>query len=108
MDRYVPRENIKHFRDRLLREVNPETRMLLQKFLVEGEDKLGADLEALAEVQQRIADSHYRIERQRALIAIMKRDGHKGLDHAKVLLEALFLHKHYHQQILIKISHNQL
>jgi hypothetical protein len=46
--------------------------VLLQKLLVE-EVKLGVDLEALAEVQQHIADSHHRIERQRALIAIMAR-----------------------------------
>jgi hypothetical protein len=42
MDQFVARVNIGHFRDRLLRETNPETRAFLQKLLVEEEDKLGA------------------------------------------------------------------
>jgi hypothetical protein len=112
MNRYKVRENIKLFRERLSREVNPETRALLQKLLLEEEDKLGADLEALADVQQHIADGSRRIEKQRALVGIMERDGHKGLDHAKALLngllEAQFLHKYYHKRILLKISNNQL
>jgi hypothetical protein len=112
MDRYIARENIRQLRDRLSREENPEMRALLQKLLLEEEDKLGADLEALENVQQHIADSSQRIERQRALIATMERDGHKGLDHAKVLLNGLlesqFLLQYHYQRILIKISHSQL
>jgi hypothetical protein len=61
----------------------------LQKLLVEEEDKLGADLESLADVQQHIEDSHHRIERQRALVAIMERYGNKGLDRAKALLDGM-------------------
>jgi hypothetical protein len=42
----------------------------------------------------------------------MERDGHKGLDHAKVLLNGLlesqFLLQYHYQRILIKISHSQL
>jgi hypothetical protein len=112
MDRYIARENIRQFRDRLSREENPEARALFQKLLLEEEDKLGADLEALENVQQHIADSSQRIERQRALIATMERDGHKGLDHAKVLLNSLlesqFLFQYHYQRILIKINQNQL
>jgi hypothetical protein len=40
----------------------------------------------------------------------MERDGQKGFDQAKVLLdgllETLFLHKYYYQRLLIKIGHN--
>jgi hypothetical protein len=112
MDRYKARENIRLFRDRLSQEVNPETRALLHKLLLEEEDKLGADLETLADVQQHIADGSRRIERQRALVATMERDGHKGLDHAKALLDGLLqsqlLHKYYHKRIQLKISQNQL
>jgi hypothetical protein len=108
MDRYITQENIRHFRDRLSREVNPGTRTLLQKLLVEEENKLGADLEALADVQQYLEDGHHRIERQRALVAIMEREGHKGLDQAKVLLDSLlqtqFLHRYHYQRLLIKIN----
>jgi hypothetical protein len=111
MDQFVTRANIGHFRDRLSREVNPETRAFLQKLLVKEEDKLAADLESLADVQRHIEDGHHRIERQRALVAIMERYGNKGLDHAKCLLDGLletqFLHKYYHQRLLIKISQNQ-
>jgi hypothetical protein len=112
MDQFVARANIGHFRDRLSREVNPETRAFLQKLLVEEEDKLGADLESLADVERHIEDSHHRIERQRALVAIMERYGNKGLDRAKALLDGLLesqlLHQEYHHRILIKISQYQL
>jgi hypothetical protein len=111
MDRYIAQENIRHFRDRLSWEVNPKTRTLLQQLLVEEEDKLGADLELLADIQQYLEDGHQRIEKQRALVAIMERDGHKGLDQAKVLLDGLletqFLHRYHYQRLLIKINHNQ-
>jgi hypothetical protein len=112
MDQFVARVNIGHFRDRLSREVNPETRAFLQKLLVEEEDKLGADLESLADVRRHIEHSHHRIERQRALVAIMERYGNKRLDRAKALLDGLLesqlLHQEYQRRILIKISQYQL
>jgi hypothetical protein len=111
MDQFVTRANIGHFRDRLSREVNPET-TFLQRLLVEEEDKLGADLESLADAQRHIEDGHHRIERQRALVATIERYGLKGLDHAKCLLDGLaetqVLYQHYYDRLLIKISENQL
>jgi hypothetical protein len=111
-DQFVTRANIGHFRDRLSREVNKETRAFLQKLLVEQEDKLGADLESLADAQRHIEDGHHRIERQRALVATIERYDLKGLDHAKCLLDGLaetqVLYQHYYDRLLIKISENQL
>lgn len=112
MDRYITRENIKHFRDRLSSEIDPKARALLQKLLIAEEDKLGGDLELLADVHQYIWDGYQRIERQCILVALMERDGHKGLDNGKALLDGLLetqlLYKDYHRRILIEISQNQL
>ena len=111
MDQLVVRENVRRFRDCLSWEVKPDKRALLQKLLVEEEDKLGVDLESLGDVQQHILDCYHRIERQRALVTIMERYGYKGLHNAQVLLDGLLqtqvLHKYYYQQLLIKITHNR-
>jgi hypothetical protein len=42
MDRFVARENIKHLRAQLESEDNPKTRSVLNKLLVEEEDKLAS------------------------------------------------------------------
>src|SRR6516164_6511816 len=108
MDRFIARENIKHFRDRLSVEIDPDMRSRLHKLLVAEEDKLGADFELLADVERHIADGNRRIKRQRAIITDMERDGHNGLVQARVLLEGLvesqWLIKNYRRQILIEIS----
>jgi len=112
MDRFIARENIKHFRDRLWPEVDQEARSLLRKLLVEEEDKLGADLELLADIKRHIADGNQRIERQRALVTVLERDGQKGLAHAKTLLDGMLesqvlLHD-YHRRIVIQVSQSRL
>jgi hypothetical protein len=112
MDRFIARENIKHFRDRLWSETDTDTRARLQTLLVAEEDKLAADLELLADIDRHIADGDRRMERQQALVTAMERDGHNGLSQARVLLngmtEGLLLHKRYRQQILIRINENPL
>jgi hypothetical protein len=50
MDRFIARENIRHFRDRLISETDPTVRSSLQRLLVEEEDKLAKDLELLADL----------------------------------------------------------
>jgi len=106
MDRFIARENIKHFQDRLRVEIDPHTRSRLHKLLVAEEDKLGADFELLADVERYIADGNRRI------ITDMERDGHNGLVQARVLLEGLvesqWLIKNYRRRILIEISRNGL
>jgi hypothetical protein len=84
----------------------------LHKFLVEEEDKLGADFELLGDVERHIADSNRRIERQRKIVADAERDGHNGLVQARGLLgglmESQLLHEDYRQRILLEIKRNAL
>jgi hypothetical protein len=47
MDRFIARENIRHFRDRLWSESDPDTRLRLHRLLLAEEDKLAADLDSL-------------------------------------------------------------
>ena len=112
MDRFIARENIKHFRDRLSVEIDPDMRSRLHKLLVAEEDKLGADFELLADVERHIADGNRRIKRQRAIVTDMQRDGHDGLVQARVLLESLMdsqlLSKNYRRRILMEITQNGL
>jgi hypothetical protein len=112
MNRFVARENIKHFRERLCAETDPRLRTRLQKLLVAEEDKLGADLELLRDIERDISDGKRRIERQGAIVANMERDEHNGLAEARYLLESFVeiqsLYETYRQQILIAIEKNGL
>jgi hypothetical protein len=112
VDRYVARENIKHFRDRLWSEVDPKVRARLQELLVAEEDKLGTNLELLANLDRHISDGGRRIERQQAIVDAMERDGHNGLAHARVLLACLTesqqLHEKYRRHVQITIDQNEL
>ena len=62
MDRFIARENIRHFRDMLLSDVDPEVRSRVRQLLVEEEDKLGKNLELLADIERHIAEGARRIE----------------------------------------------
>jgi hypothetical protein len=110
MDRFIARENIKHFRERLESQSDPDARSQLKKLLVGEEDKLAKDLELLASVDRHIADCSHRIDKQRILIATMERVNHSSLQEAKVLLESLIesqvLHTEYRQRTLIEITRN--
>jgi hypothetical protein len=112
MDRFIARENIKHFQDRLRVEIDPDTRSRLNKLLVAEEDKLGADFELLANVERHIADGNRRIKRQRAIVTDMQHNGRNDLVQARVLLEGLldsqWLLKNYRRRILIEIKRNGL
>jgi hypothetical protein len=112
VDRFIARENIKHFRDRLWSENDRDTWSRIQKLLVAEEDKLGADLELLADIERHIADGSQRIERQQALVAIMQRDGHDGLPVAQALLDGMIegqiLHVAYRERTLTAIKQNRL
>lgn len=112
MDRFIARENIRHLRGRLASESDTGVRARLARLLVEEEDKLAADLELLADVDRHIGDGRLRIDRQRALVATLERDGHAGLGHARILLYAMLdseaLHTTYRERILIKIERGRL
>jgi len=67
MDQFVARENIRHCRDQLMSEIDPAKRAILQKILVEEEDKLGALFELIAEVKRQIARAKTLIEERQTV-----------------------------------------
>jgi hypothetical protein len=89
MDKFVTRENIRHCRDQLNLETDPKTRAALRRILVEEEDKLGANLQLLADVDHEIKKGEVLISKQTVLVTTLERDGHDGIAQAKVLLDAL-------------------
>ena len=111
MRRFIARANIKHLRARLESEVEPKARAFVTKLLVEEEDKLGADLKLLEELDQHVRSGHERIARQAGLVDTMERDGHDGLSQARALLDGLVesqcLHEGYRQRVLIRIEENE-
>lgn len=88
MDKFVARENIKHFHDRLKTETDPAIRARLHRLLVEEEDKLGHNSEALHQIERHIDDAKRRVNRQQSMVASIERDGGDTV-HALTLLEAL-------------------
>jgi len=112
MDRFIARANIRHFRERLLSELDQHARARLQGLLVEEEDKLATDFELIADIDQHIEDGNHRIDRQRALVDRLERDGHDGLAHARLLLgcliESQLLHQNYRRRVLIRIQQTEL
>ncbi len=112
MDRFIAKENIKHFRDLLWSEVDQNVRARLRELLIAEEDKLAANLELLANIDEHISDGNRRIDRQRALVNAMERDGHNGLARAKVLLACLMesqrLHQEYRRLVQISIDQSKL
>ena len=112
MDKFVARENIKRLRVELASELDPNKRSALAKLLVEEEDRLGADLELLADLDGQIRKGRELIARQTALVAAMERGGNSGIRQARALLAALAeaqeLHERYRQKVLIAIEESEL
>jgi hypothetical protein len=108
MDRFIARENIKHLRNRLWSEDDAVVRGSLQKLLVEEEDKFGASIDLLSDIDRHIDDGNHRIARQRDLVATMQRDGHAGLALATSVLETMIdtqgLHERYRVHILAAVE----
>jgi hypothetical protein len=88
VDRFIARENLKHFRDRLRCEVDPATRTTLHRLLVAEEDKLSADLGLVDDLEREISKCDAMIERQQALVAGIEVNGGDGAV-ARTLLEAI-------------------
>ena len=108
MDRFRTLDSVRNFRHRLSSELDSARRAQLQKQLVEEEDKLGAHLALLDDVEREIKKAIVLIARQRALIVAMERDGRDGTQQARTLLNCLIdsqnLHQWYHQKTLIAIE----
>jgi hypothetical protein len=112
MDRFIARANVRHFGDRLRTESDGELRCRLQKLLIEEEDKLGRDLQLLADVERTIASFDVLIHAQAAVVATF--DGREGDDFAKArtfldgLVETHTLYKDYHRRLAgaARINHS--
>jgi hypothetical protein len=106
MDKFVARENIRHFHDRLETETDPTARALLHRLLIQEEDKLGHNCEALREVENHIARVKEHVNRQQALITSTEQNGY-DISQARMLLNAysdiLLAFKNQRQKILINL-----
>ena len=101
MDRFVVRENISHFRDRLMSEADPTNRWTLQKLLVREEDKLAKDLRLLADLAREIEKCEQWIEMQRLRIENLDRNGHDGTAAIALLngvTETQIIHQEYRRR----------
>lgn len=111
MDKFVAQENIRHFRDRLETETDPRARSLLHRLLVQEEDKLGHDTEALREIEHHIARAKDHVTRQQALAASLERDG-RDTSHVLLLLnaynETLLAYENQREKILIKLQRSRI
>ncbi len=111
MDKFVARENIRHFCDRLEAETDAASRSLLRRLLVQEEDKLGHNSEALGEIENHIARAKGHVNRQQALLASSQRDAHDTTE-ALVLLNAyseiLLAYENQREKILIKVQQSRL
>jgi len=75
VDKFIARENIRHFCDRLETETEPAARSLLHRLLLAEEDKLGHNSEALRLIETHIARGKEHVNRQQVLVASEERDG---------------------------------
>ena len=111
MDRFIARENIKHFRDMLLSDIDPSTRARVQRLLVEEEDKLGKNLELLADIENHIAQAERLIETQRSVVEALQRDGHNGIERAVALLDGMVesqqVSTDYHHRVANEVQPNR-
>ena len=89
MDRFVAIQRIRRFRDLLNGELDFVQRARLRKMLVEEEDKLGASLALLDDVESEISRGDLLIARQSARVATMERGEQIGVEQARTLLDSL-------------------
>ncbi len=111
MDKFVARENVRHFRDRLETETDASQRSLLQRLLIEEEDKLGHNLDLLHVIETNIRDGRTRVYRQQSIIASMEQDGN-DTSQARALLgvmsETLLIFEYRREAILKTLDQSSL
>ena len=103
MDRFIARANMRHFGDRLRSETDAELRARLQKLLIEEEDRLGQDLELIADVERMIASFDALIDTQASLVATFngRDDGVAGArKFLDGLIESRTMYKDYHRRLV--------
>src|SRR5262249_42715401 len=89
MNQVIARVNIRFYRDILLSDIEPEERSRYQKLLVAEEDKLGRDLQLLAEIERHIAEAARRIEAQQARVRAIQASGCNGVERAQAFLDGM-------------------
>jgi hypothetical protein len=106
MRKFVAMQNSERVRVQLNNETNPARRILLQRLLVEEEDKVGATLELLVAVQRGVNDCRRQIAELRSLIADCRTDC-PDTTVAKARLETLVasrvLHETYRRKLRSKL-----
>ena len=104
MDRFIARENIKFYSNRLRTEADAATRSRVRLLLVEELDRLGADLEFIVEIERAISAFDALIKTQRNLVMMLEHDGLDGDGRARALLNGLLeskaVHRSYHRRTL--------
>jgi hypothetical protein len=112
MDRFIARENIRHFRDLLFSDIEPEQRTKVLKLLVREEDRLPKDAERLADIERDIADGDQRIEAQRARVSALQTDGDGEAARAQTFLDAMIESQSvtvkYREIVVLEIERNCL
>jgi hypothetical protein len=106
---FVSDLNIARFLDKLRLEHDPAMRTVLQKLLIEEEDKFGGSVERLSTVQRYIAEGNRRISLQKALVEKLAANG-EDIGPAERTLSDLVeiqrIFEQYRQVILDTIDRN--
>jgi hypothetical protein len=106
MLKFVATQNVARYRAQLNDEIDPARRIVLQRLLVEEEDRLGATFELLAEVRQAIADCKCQIAELRSLTENIEIDGRAAAvtsARLEALKDARTLHETYCQKLQTKL-----
>jgi hypothetical protein len=111
VERFIARQNVAHFRKELTSEISPERRAGLLRLLVKEEDKLGLDLQQLADLERYIAEAKIRVARQQGIIASLEAD-ERDTAIARALLDTyvqpLDLHEKLRQKVIGRLEQNRL
>jgi hypothetical protein len=103
MLKFVAMQNVERFRAKLNNEIHRDRRILLQRLLVEEEDRVGVTFELLASVQRAINDCRQQIAELRALLANNRGDT-PDTAVAKARLEPLMASRILHDSYCRKLE----
>ena len=107
---FVSDLNIARFLDKLRLEHDPAMRTVLQRLLIEEEDKFGGNVERLSTVQRHIAEGNRRISLQKALVEKLAAGGEDAGPAERTLsnlVEIQRIFEQYRQVILDTIDRNE-
>ena len=103
MAQFISNLNVARFVDKLKLEHEPTRWAILQKLLIEEEDKFGRNAERLSKLQRHITESNRRIGLQKAVIERLRANGY-DIRLAETTLTNLFeiqrIFKHRRQAVL--------